>query len=130
MKPPFDRVLADRVRALLQGRGEVVEKRMFGGLAFLLDGHMCAGVDRTDLIARVDPAHHAAYLTRPGARAFDLGRRPMVGWLLVSPAGTRNTKSLERWIDACVSHAASLPAKPRRLARPNTGVRRSTGRLR
>lgn len=113
----FDQALANRVRALLEGTGGVAEKRMFGGLSFLLDGHMCTGVDRTDLIVRVHPAQHARYLARRGAREFDLGPRPsMAGWLLVSRVGTRTAASLKRWIDACVRHAASLPPKPKRIA--------------
>lgn len=114
----FDHALANRVRALLHSKGEVAEKRMFGGLSFLLGGHMCTGVDRTDLIVRVHPEQHAMYLARPGAREFDLGRRgSMAGWLLISRDATRTTASLESWIDACVSHAASLPPKPQRIAK-------------
>lgn len=110
----FDQGLAERVRALLKHRGDVTERRMFGGLAFLLDGHMCAGVDRADLIVRVPPAHHARYLAHHDAREFTLGgRSSMKGWLLVSRDGTGTTAALRRWVDVSVAHAASLPPKVR-----------------
>lgn len=109
-----DQGLAERVRELLQHRGDVTERRMFGGLAFLLGGHICIGVDRADLIVRVPRPRHSRYLAHRGARDFDLGgRSSMTGWLLVSREGTRTTVALRRWVDVSVAHAASLPPKVR-----------------
>lgn len=84
---------------------------MFGGLAFLLNGNMCCGVHKGELIIRLDPSSADSYLTLPHARAFDLSGRPMRGWILVAPAGLVDTKALAKWVQIAVTYAASLPPK-------------------
>jgi TfoX/Sxy family transcriptional regulator of competence genes len=84
---PYDQKLAARVRALLSARGDVAERPMFGGLTFTLRGHMCCGVNRDELIVRLDPAEEDAALRRPHARPMDLTGRRMRGFVTVRPAG-------------------------------------------
>lgn len=107
----FDEALAARVRSLVAGRAGLVEKKMFGGLAFLLNGNMSVGVHRGDLIVRIDPAQAESALKQPGARVFDITGRPMKGWLLVSGAALSEKKALAAWVERGIAYAGSLPAK-------------------
>ena len=107
---PFDEALAARVRESLSAH-DVDEKRMFGGVAFLLRGNMCAGVIRDDLIVRTFPEDAADALDEPHVREFDLTGRPMTGWLLVGPGGTADDEGLRAWVERGVAVAASLPPK-------------------
>src|SRR2546425_6158697 len=84
----YSETQAARVRKALAGRKEIIEKEMFGGIAFLLGGNMCVGVHGDDLIVRIEPAATAAMLKEPGAKPFDLAGRPgMAGWVLLGPPG-------------------------------------------
>ncbi len=109
-----DEKLAERVRSRLGTREGLVEKRMFGGLAFLLDGNMCVGVHGKEFIVRLDPGETLSALARPHTRIFDLsGGRPMHGWILVGPAGLKTDAMLARWVHVGVAYASSLPKKER-----------------
>lgn len=90
----FDESLADRVRRVLGRRRGMAEKKMFGGLAFLLRGNMCCGVLRRDLIVRVAPDDTDDVLAKPHTRAFDFTGRPMRGWVVVEPAGCATDDAL------------------------------------
>jgi hypothetical protein len=107
----FDDRLADRVRTQLGKRTGLSEKKMFGGLAFLLNGNMCCGVHGGDLIVRLDPEATAAALTRPHTRVFDLSGRPMKGWILVGPGGLGDEQALAEWVRTAVEYASALPKK-------------------
>lgn len=108
----INEALAARIRHRLGRRRGVVEKRMFGGLAFLLHGNMCCGVHGDEMIVRLAPEATDRALTRPHTRAFDLsGGRPMKGWILVAAAGLGRADALGRWVDMGVKYAASLPRK-------------------
>lgn len=87
---------------------------MFGGIAFMLNGNMCCGVHRNDLIVRVAREEHAAALERPHARAFDLAGKPMKGFVLVSPKGYRAEDLLKEWIAVGIRCAQSSVAKTTR----------------
>ena len=89
----FDEALAARVRKVLGKRRGVVEKKMFGGIAFLLHGNMSVGLHGKELVVRVDPEEGERALSEPNVRRFDLTGRPMKGWLLVGPAGLANCES-------------------------------------
>lgn len=103
---------AERVRGAVGGRAGVTEKEMFGGIAFLLGGHMCVGVHGEDLIVRVEPRETAALLREPGAKPFNLsGSRTPTGWLLVSPEGYHSEAALRTWVGRGVAYASSLPKK-------------------
>jgi TfoX/Sxy family transcriptional regulator of competence genes len=106
----YDEALAERIRDRLGDADGVVEKRMFGGLAFLSHGNMTVGVHGDDLIARVDPAGADSLLTEPGVRPFDITGRPMRGWLLVA-GEVLDDDVLERWIDLAATFVGSLPPK-------------------
>lgn len=105
----FDEVLAGRVRDTA-GDAPLAEKRMFGGVAFLLHGNMSVGVIGDDLIVRVPKAEHEALLAEPGARPFDMTGRPMGGWLLVS-GDVLDDDVLAAWVARGVAYAGSLPPK-------------------
>jgi TfoX/Sxy family transcriptional regulator of competence genes len=105
-----DPVLAGRIRRRLV-KHAAVEKRMFGGVAFLVKGHMCLGVHRGELIVRLSPESAEKLLTERGARPFDLGGRPIKGWLLVSGENLRSSSALTKWTKRGISFALTLPAK-------------------
>lgn len=107
----FDEKLAARVRERLSGRAGLVEKRMFGGLAFLLNGNMSIGIHGDELIVRVAPEDTPRVLKQSGVRIFDLTGKPMKGWLLVGGGALKNPASLDTWIDRGVGYAAGLPKK-------------------
>ena len=102
----YDEVLADRVRELCG----LPEKKMFGGIAFLLNGNMAVGVHGDDLIVRVAKADHEALLGEPGARPFDVTGKPMAGWLMVS-GEVLDDDVLGTWVERGTAYAGSLPPK-------------------
>ncbi len=106
----YDAELAQRVRDRLIAVTGVSEKKMFGGLAFLSSGTMTVGVYGDGLIARIDPEAMAAALAEPGVRPFDMGGRPMRGWILVASEVLVDDE-LERWIDRARRYVATLPPK-------------------
>ena len=108
----YDEDLANRVRELMAGEAGVIEKKMFGGLAFLIGGHMSvAASGQGGLIVRVDPDETDALLAKPHARPFEMRGRQMQGWLRVDEEGVRTKRQLEPWVKRGVTYARSLPAK-------------------
>ena len=90
--------LAERIRSKLGGI-PFIEKKMFGGVGFLLNSNMACGVNKDDLIVRVDPEKHTALLKKPHVRPFDMTGRPMKGWLIVEADGIKTDKQLNTWIN-------------------------------
>jgi hypothetical protein len=107
----FDEKLAERIRKRLAGQSGVVEKRMFGGLAFLLNGNMCCGVHQQALIVRLAPAATEAALRKPHTRAFDLTGRSMKGWVPAEAEGVKTAARLKKSVDQDVAYAGSLSPK-------------------
>ena len=107
----YDEGLATRVRDAIGDRPGLAEKRMFGGLAFLVDGNMACGVRGDDLIVRLAADAAPSVQDEPGVRPFDLTGRPMKGWLQVGPDGHAEDDDLRRWVDRGVAYATSLPPK-------------------
>jgi|SRR5437016_1570802 len=108
----FDERLAERIRGQLGKKKGLSEKKMFGGIAFLLNGNMSCGVHRNELIVRLAPDETDAALARTHVRVFDLsGGRPMKGWILVEPPGVKADKDLAKWVETGVKYASSLPPK-------------------
>jgi len=107
----YDKTLADRIRALLPIEGDFSERTMFGGVGFLLNGNMCVGVWKEELILRLSPEQSDEALLDPTVRPFDITGRPMTGWVLVGPDGTESDEALRAWIDRSVEYVSLLPAK-------------------
>jgi TfoX/Sxy family transcriptional regulator of competence genes len=107
----YDAGLAQRVREALGERSGVSERKMFGGLAFLVDGKMFVGVLGSTLMARVGPERHSDALARPHVRAMDFTGRPMKGYVYIDPPGLDDDRELGAWVSWCAAYAAALPAK-------------------
>jgi TfoX/Sxy family transcriptional regulator of competence genes len=106
----YDEYLANRVRELVSSQTGVVEKRMFGGLAFLIDGHLGVSVSgQGGLLLRCDPGETEQLRHKPHAGPFEMRGRVMEGWLRVDPEGVRSKRQLERWVARGVAYARSLP---------------------
>ena len=107
----FDDALAERIRKRLGRRKSLTEKKMFGGIGFILGGNVACGVHEKEMIVRVAPGETGTLLREPHTRRFDLTGRPMNGWILVEPSGLTTDGALDKWIDVGATYAASLPAK-------------------
>jgi hypothetical protein len=108
----YDEELADRLRAALDGQDGVVEKKMFGGLAFLVGGHMAvAASGQGGLMVRCEPDRTAELLAEPGATPFEMRGGGMKGWLRVESAAVADDAALGRWVDIGVSYVETLPSK-------------------
>lgn len=103
--------LAQRIRDEIGDHPALVEKQMFGGIAFMVHGNMSVGVSGDDLMVRVGKENHEEAMAQPHVRIFDLSSRPMTGWVLVGPDGIASDGDLARWIDVGVGYAESLPPK-------------------
>lgn len=107
----YDEVLAARVRGAISDKPGIIEKKMFGGVIFMLNSNMACGIHQQALIVRVGPQGYKAALARPGTRPFDLTGRPMSNWVLVEPEGCASETELKDWVEQGLAFAASLPAK-------------------
>ena len=108
----YDEDLANRIRELVSGEQGLTEKRMFGGLAFLIDGNMSVSASgQGGLLLRVDPDETDALLSKPHAQPFEMRGRVMKGWVRVDTEGLRTKRQLERWVARGVAYARSLPSK-------------------
>ena len=108
----YDEDLADRIRELIAGEPGVTEKKMFGGLAFLIGGNMSvAASGQGGLLIRCVPEDTDALLDEPGAEHFVMRGRAMDGWLRVGDDGVATEPDLKRWVERAVAFARSLPAK-------------------
>lgn len=107
----YDEGVAQRLREALEGRQEIREKKMFGGLAFLLDGNMCCGVVGEELMVRVGPEAYEEALSQPHARKMDFTGQPLSGFVYVAPPGFAEDEDLAAWLDRALGFASSLPSK-------------------
>ena len=116
----FDETLAIRVREIIGSERDVTERKMFGGIAFMVRGHMCCGILGNDLMLRIGDRYEAA-LTRPYVRPMDFTGRPMRGMIFVDSAGIKTRSSLKSWIDKATAHARSLTSKkPKKTSPPKS----------
>ncbi|MGH8865995.1 MAG: TfoX/Sxy family protein [Burkholderiales bacterium] len=120
----FDEGLAQRIRKRLAVHKKLTEKKMFGGLAFLLNGNMCCGVHRRELIVRLEPVRTDAALAEPHTRIFDLSGRPMKGWILVELPGLADEPSLAKWLRLGTKFAGSLPEKKKDSTQRRKGAKK------
>jgi TfoX/Sxy family transcriptional regulator of competence genes len=107
----YDEGLAERIRGVLNERPGVSERRMFGGIAFLVKGHMSVGIVQDKLMVRVGPDSYDRVLRERHARRMDFTGRPMKGFVYVVADGYETDADLQRWVDLGVSFVTSLPAK-------------------
>jgi TfoX/Sxy family transcriptional regulator of competence genes len=121
----YDEHLAARMRALLSERDDVSEKKMFGGLAFMIDGNMCLGIVGADLMVRVGREAWEACLAMEGARPMDFTGRPMRGYVYVGTEALATQSDLGAWIGRGVAFVKTLPAKTARTAKKKSAKKKS-----
>ena len=108
----YDEQLADRIRELVVGEPDLTEKKMFGGLAFLIGGNMAvAASGQGGLLVRVDPAQSDKLVATTNARLMEMRGRSMQGWLRVDPEDLRTKRQLAKWVERGTTYASSLPVK-------------------
>ena len=107
----FSEGLADRLRDTFSTRCETQERKMFGGLAFMVKEHMCCGISGEDLMVRVGPGAYEAALKRSFARPMDFTGKPLKGFVYVSSKGLKTESQLERWVDEAIRFVDTLPPK-------------------
>lgn len=107
----YSLTLADRVRHALRAERNVTEKKMFGGVGFLLHGNMLVGIWQSSLIARVGVEQEASALAEPNTRPFDVTGRPMKGWVMVDPDGLDRDSQVAEWIERALRFVETLPPK-------------------
>ena len=109
---PYDQNLAKRIRIVLESFPVLVEKKMFGGVGFMLWGNMVCGVQGDDLIVRVGAENNASALAQPFVRPFmPVPGKPMAGWVLVAPEGVVTEQDLQHWVEKGFEYASTLPEK-------------------
>ena len=108
----YDEDLANRIRELIAAEPGVTEKKMFGGLAFLVGGNMSVSASgKGGLLARIDPADTDAALARPHVSPMEMGGRSMDGWIRVAPEGVKTKRQLASWVNRSLGYVRTLPAK-------------------
>jgi TfoX/Sxy family transcriptional regulator of competence genes len=107
----YSESLAERARKALARRKGITEKKMFGGVGFLLRGNMCVGIWKGSLIARVGPERYEESLAQEYVREFDITGKSMKGWVLVEPEGVETDEQLAEWVRRSLEFVVTLPAK-------------------
>ena len=107
----YDKGLAQRVREIVEEEPGYDEKKMFGGICFLIDGNMACGILHDDIIIRVGIDNYEESLRLPNTRIFDITGKPMRGWVLVSSEGHESDEDLTEWVQKGIKYARSLPPK-------------------
>jgi len=113
----YNEDLARRVRAALADRTDVEEKKMFGGLTFMVAGQMCCGVLKDDLIVRIEPTDFDTLVEQPHVRPFDFSGRPMQGMVYVDTGGLPDAAALQTWVQRGTDYVAAHPATAKRRKR-------------
>lgn len=114
----YDEGLAERIREILIDRTDVVEKKMFGGLCFMVSDHMSCGIIKDTLMARVGPDNYGRCLKMNHAREMDFTGKSLKGMVYVSPEGLESDSDLKNWISYCLEFVTSLPPKKPKQKRP------------
>jgi TfoX/Sxy family transcriptional regulator of competence genes len=110
----YDEKLAQRIRELLSERADVEEKKMFGGICYMVAKHMCCGIMGETLMARVGPDNYECCLAKAYTGVMNFTGKPMKGMVYVDPEGIRTRPQLQRWIDTCLDFVTTLPPKKRK----------------
>ena len=108
---PYNEALAEKVLASITSPVPTEARKMFGGIAIMVQGNMACGVIQDDLIVRVPPERYEESLMRPHVRTMDMTGRPMRGWVVVGPEATSTEVALKDWVNMGIGYALSLPAK-------------------
>ncbi len=108
---PYDEKLTQRVRRQFKRNRGVTEKKMFGGICFMVNGNMACGVERNSLVIRVGPDNYEEALKKPHVRPMDFTGRPLKGFVYVNPLGYRTDAALRKWITQAIKFISSLPPK-------------------
>jgi TfoX/Sxy family transcriptional regulator of competence genes len=126
----YDEETALRIRGFLCKEPDVIERKMFGGLCFLVNGHMCCGLTSTAFMVRVGPEQYQEALAQPHARAMDFTGRPLAGMVYVDPAGYKTDAALGTWVRRGLGFVGGLPKKPagRKAARKTPARKKTTRR--
>ena len=106
----YNETLAQRIRSVMPST-DAVEKKMFGGLAFMVNGNMCCGIVKDTLMARVGPEQHERLLSLPHVRPMDFTGRPSKGMIYVDPPGIATDEDLRTWVNRCLAFVETLPVK-------------------
>jgi len=107
----YDKKLANRIQKTLEKCKGVTEKEMFGGISFLINGKMCCGVIKNDLVVRVDPKDYEKLLNRQNVRPMDFTGRPLKGFVYVNPEGCKSSATLAKWVKLGIEYVGSLKEK-------------------
>lgn len=107
----YDAELADRLRSALSDQEDLTERKMFGGIAFMVGGHMCCGVATEDAMLRVGPDAYESALAEPHAREMDFTGKPLRGYVYVAPEGLASERDLKAWVEKAVRFVRTLPPK-------------------
>jgi TfoX/Sxy family transcriptional regulator of competence genes len=107
----YDEDLGDRIRDVLAGRDDVREQKMFGGLGFMVGGHMTVGVIKDELMARVGAEGEDDALAQPHARIMDFTGRPMTGFIQVAAEGVATEEQVRAWVNRALAFTTTLPPK-------------------
>jgi TfoX/Sxy family transcriptional regulator of competence genes len=108
---PFDATLAARLRAILARKNDIEERKMFGGVGFLLNGNMLVGVWKDSMIVRLGHDKYHDALAEPHVREFDITGKPMKGWIMVEPEGVQDDDQLKDWVGRATTFVKTLPKK-------------------
>jgi TfoX/Sxy family transcriptional regulator of competence genes len=111
----YSEQLRDRVREILYGQKKVVEKKMFGGITFMVNGKMCVGVLKDEIMARIDPAVYEKALKRKGCREMRFTGKPMKGFVFIGTEGTKSKKDLEYWVGLAMEFNEIAKASKKKL---------------
>ena len=107
----YDEGLVERLREIFEDRRDVEEKKMFGGIAFMVRGHMCVGIVGETLMARIGPDEYDKALKKKHVREMDFTGKPMKGFIYIDPEGFESDKDLQYWVTMSETYAKSLPPK-------------------
>jgi TfoX/Sxy family transcriptional regulator of competence genes len=102
----YNEKMVERIRELLVSQKQVEEKKMFGGVCFMVNEKMCIGVNENEIMCRLDPEIYEQALEKQGAREMDFTGRPMKGYVFVDETGTKTKKDLQSWVDLCLDFNA------------------------
>jgi TfoX/Sxy family transcriptional regulator of competence genes len=114
----YDQRTVERIREIFRGHDNVVEKRMVGGLSFIVNGSMCCGVTRNALMIRVGPENRKQSLARPHVRPMKLGSKTLTGFILIEPAGYRTPAALRSWVQQGIRYVARIETPVVKRAAP------------